>query len=202
MRLRQHLVVFARWPTLGSGKRRLSKDIGAVEALRFQRSTLALMLRRLGADRRWITWLAVTPDRSGPWPTRFRLLPQGRGDLGRRMAAVARKLPPGPVVLVGSDVPDIAASDVARAFRELGRRDAVFGPATDGGYWLVGLRRRPRFLDFFGNVRWSTAHALADTLSNLVGKDVTLLRMLSDIDDGSSLLRHLRREIHPDRGRR
>ena len=108
------------------------------------------------------------------------------------MAAVARKLPPGPVVLVGSDVPDIAASDVARAFRELGRRDAVFGPATDGGYWLVGLRRRPRFLDFFGNVRWSTAYTLADTLSNLVGKDVTLLRTLSDIDDGSSLLRHCR----------
>ena len=107
MRLRQHLVVFARWPTLGSGKRRLSKDIGAVEALRFQRSTLALMLRRLGADRRWITWLAVTPDRSGPWPSRFRLLPQGTGDLGRRMAAVARKLPPGPVVLVGSDIPEL-----------------------------------------------------------------------------------------------
>jgi glycosyltransferase A (GT-A) superfamily protein (DUF2064 family) len=118
------------------------------------------------------------------------------------MAAVARKLPPGPVVLIGSDVPDIAASDVARAFRELGRRDAVFGPATDGGYWLVGLRRRPRFLDFFGNVRWSTAYTLADTLSNLVGKDVTLLRALSDIDDGSSLLRHLRREVRPDRGGR
>ena len=50
-------MVFARWPTLGSGKQRLGKDIGAVEALRFQRSTLALMLRRLGADRRWITWL-------------------------------------------------------------------------------------------------------------------------------------------------
>jgi rSAM/selenodomain-associated transferase 1 len=200
--LRQHLVVFARWPCLGSGKRRLGKDIGAVHALRFQRSMLALILRRLGADRRWITWLAVTPDRSGPWPSRFRLLPQGRGDLGRRMAAVARKPPPGPVVILGSDIPGVAASDVARAFHELGRRDAVFGPATDGGYWLVGLRRRPRFLDCFGNVRWSTAHALADTLSNLVGKDVALLRMLSDIDDGASLRRHLRKEAHRDDGRR
>lgn len=173
-----------------------------MEALRFQRATLALILRRLGADRRWITWLAVTPDRSGPWPSQFSLLRQGRGDLGRRMAAVARKLPPGPVVIIGSDIPDIAASDVSRAFRELGRRDAVFGPATDGGYWLVGLRRSPRFLDFFGNVRWSTAHALSDTLSNLVGKDVTLLRMLSDVDDGPSLRRYLRSEAHRDRGRR
>jgi glycosyltransferase A (GT-A) superfamily protein (DUF2064 family) len=50
------------------------------------------------------------------------LLPQGRGDLGRRMVAVARKLPPGPVVIIGTDIPDIAANDVARAFRELGRQ--------------------------------------------------------------------------------
>jgi glycosyltransferase A (GT-A) superfamily protein (DUF2064 family) len=117
------------------------------------------------------------------------------------MAAVARKLPPGPIVIVGTDIPDIAASDVARAFRELGRRDAVFGPATDGGYWLVGMRRRPHFLDFFANVRWSTEHALADTLSNLAGKDVTLLRTLSDIDDGSSLLRYVRRKAQMDHAR-
>lgn len=190
--MRQHLVIFAKWPGLGSAKRRLSKDIGAVEALRFQRATLARMLRRLGTDRRWITWLAISPDRSGPWPCRAHALPQGRGDLGRRMAEVARRLPPGPVVIIGSDIPGVAASDIALAFRELGHRDAVFGPATDGGYWLVGLRRRPRFIDFFGNVRWSTAHALSDTLSNLVGKDVALMRMLSDVDDGPSFLRHLR----------
>jgi hypothetical protein len=67
MRFAQHLIVFTRKPRLGAGKRRLARDIGPVAALRFQYVMLSLMLRRLGRDRRWTTWLAVTPDRSGPW---------------------------------------------------------------------------------------------------------------------------------------
>ncbi len=105
------------------------------------------------------------------------------------MANVARELPPGPVVIVGSDIPDIAPNHIAKAFRALGDNDAVFGPATDGGYWLVGLRRRPRFLDPFAGVRWSSVHALADTLANLAGRRVAFVDLLSDVDDGDSLRR-------------
>lgn len=190
MRFSRHLVIFTRKPRLGAGKRRLARDIGPVASLRFQRIMLSLILWRLGSDRRWVTWTAVTPDRSRPWLRRFGVLPQGKGDLGRRMSNVARKLPPGPVVIIGSDIPGIVKSDVAAAFRELGSRDAVFGPATDGGYWLVGLRRRPRFIDPFINVRWSTRHALADTMGNLARNNVSLLRSLSDVDDGATLSRH------------
>lgn len=191
----RHLVIFARLPRLGRGKRRLARDIGAVEALRFQRLMLAGLLRRLGRDPRWTTWLGITPDRSGPWPRGIATLPQGGGDLGRRMARVARHLPPGPVAIIGSDIPEIAASDIAAAFRALGSKSAVFGPATDGGYWLVGLRRRPRFIDPFANVRWSSEYALADTLANLAGKEVAMLRTLSDIDDGETWSRKGRREV-------
>jgi rSAM/selenodomain-associated transferase 1 len=195
MHLSRHLVVFARYPRLGTGKRRLAKDIGAVEALRFQRIMLSLILRRLGHDGRWTTWLAITPDRSGPWPRGFRALPQGQGDLGRRMASIAGRLPPGPVVIIGSDIPGIAAADIVAAFRALGSTDAVFGPATDGGYWLVGLRRRPHFIDPFANVRWSSQHALADTLANLADNEIAMLRPLLDIDDGASWHRHALREV-------
>ena len=52
-------------------------------------------------------------------------------------------LPPGPVVVIGSDIPGITARHIAEAFRLLGRHAFVFGPARDGGYWLVGARRRP-----------------------------------------------------------
>jgi glycosyltransferase A (GT-A) superfamily protein (DUF2064 family) len=82
-------------------------------------------------------------------------------------------------VLIGTDVPGATAATVARAFRLLGSHDAVFGPATDGGYWLVGLRGRPPPFD---RVRWSTRHALADTLGNLHGARVALLAPLDDID--------------------
>ena len=195
MRCARHLVIFTRQPRLGRGKRRLARDIGAVEALRFQRVTLAGLLRRLGRDPRWTTWLGITPDRSGPWPRGVATLPQGSGDLGRRMARVARGLPPGPVVIIGSDIPDITASDIAAAFRALGPKSAVFGPATDGGYWLVGLRRLPRFIDPFAKVRWSSEHALADTLANLTDNEVAMLRTLCDVDDGEAWRLNGRREV-------
>ncbi|HTZ78368.1 MAG TPA: DUF2064 domain-containing protein, partial [Stellaceae bacterium] len=89
---------------------------------------------------------------------------------------------------VGSDIPDIAPRHIAAAFRALGRSDAVFGPAEDGGYWLVGLRRSPRVpAGLFADVRWSSAHALADTRASLPRKfEVALLEMLEDVDDGAA----------------
>ena len=190
MGLHRHLVVFARFPRLGAGKRRLAKDVGEIEAYRFQRATLAATLRRVGRDRRWMTWLAVTPDRSKPWPARIRVHPQGPGDLGRRMTGVARRLPPGPLVIIGSDIPGISAAMIARAFHRLGSCDAVFGPSPDGGYWLVGLRRRPRVIAPFARVRWSSRHALEDTLANLKGASVGFVNMLEDVDDGPAFRRH------------
>jgi rSAM/selenodomain-associated transferase 1 len=195
MTLARHLVIFTRWPRYGAGKRRLASEIGAIEALRFQRTALSLMLRRLGADTRWTTWLAVTPDRSGPWPAGFGVLPQGQGSLGQRMARVARLPPPGPVLIIGSDIPGITREMVARGFRALGDHAAVFGPATDGGYWAVGLGRRPRFLAPFDGVRWSTEHALADSLANLTGSSVALLDMLEDVDDARSFIRQSKRGL-------
>ena len=193
MRPQRHLVIFARLPRLGTGKRRLAADIGPVAALRFQRSALSALIRHLGRDPRWTTWLAVTPPRGGPWPAGIRVVAQPEGDLGRRMAGVASMLPPGPVVIVGSDIPDIRARHIVAAFQQLGDHDAVFGPASDGGYWLAGLRRRPRFTDPFRNVRWSCPHTLSDTLANLEGHRTTLMDTLDDIDDGAALRRFHRR---------
>lgn len=186
MPLVRHLVVFARLPRLGHGKRRLAKDVGPIEALRFQRTTLATTLRRIGRDRRWTTSIAVTPDRTSSWPARYRLHPQGSGDLGGRMTRIARRLTRGPLVLIGSDIPGITAATIARAFHLLGDRDAVFGPAPDGGYWLVGLKRRPRLIVPFTGVRWSSPWALSDTVANLKGATVGFVDALEDVDDGSS----------------
>ena len=114
-------------------------------------------------------------------------LPQGGGDLGARMQRIFDRGPAGPMLIVGTDVPGIRPAHIAEAFRLLGRHDAVFGPATDGGYWLVGLRRHPRVLRPFADVRWSSPHALADTLANLEGRAVAFVATLSDVDDASDL---------------
>jgi glycosyltransferase A (GT-A) superfamily protein (DUF2064 family) len=115
-------------------------------------------------------------------------------------------LPAGPVVLVGSDIPALRAGHIARAFRLLGQHDLVFGPASDGGFWLVGARRlKPLPRTLFAAVRWSTAQALADTLAGLpaaistgfadtlaglpAGISTGLADTLDDVDDAQDLRR-------------
>lgn len=198
--IRRHLVLFARAPQLGTGKRRLARDIGAVAALRFERLMLARLLRRLGHDRRWRLRIAVTPDRARYrrrlWPRGVPIGGQGAGDLGRRMHRALAKCPPGPVVLVGTDIPAVAPEDIADAFRLLGSHDLVFGPAADGGFWLVGARRCPRLPALFGHVRWSSPQALDDALAELPPRvSVGFAARLEDVDDGTAY-----RRLAPCRG--
>jgi rSAM/selenodomain-associated transferase 1 len=188
--MRRTLILFARVPKLGAGKSRLARDIGAVAALRFERAILARGLRRLGRARRWRLRLAITPDREA---SRLGAAPQGRGDLGERMSRALAACPPGPAVLVGTDIPGMTSSHIAQAFALLGRHDIVFGPARDGGFWLVGARHRP---PDFGKVRWSSPHALEDVLGNLPRSlSVGFVATLDDVDDGAAY-----RRLSPFRG--
>jgi rSAM/selenodomain-associated transferase 1 len=196
--MRRHLVIYAKEPRLGAVKTRLARDIGAAPALRFYEETLQALIGRVVRDAPWHCWLAVAPDafaRAAPRQWRFlpralTLIGQGRGDLGRRMAASFARLPPGPAVLIGSDIPAIARVHIEAAFAALGRHDAVFGPAEDGGYWLVGQRRLHAMPALFRGVRWSTPHALADTLANLApGESHALVATLADVDDGLAYAR-------------
>ena len=191
MALDRHLIVFAREPRLGRVKSRLARDVGAVGAWRFYRLTLLATLRRLAGRGRWRCWLAVTPDTAvaAPWPDGWTPVAQGPGDLGRRMQRAMSFVPPGPALIVGTDVPDLTPHHIAAGFRALGNHDAVFGPSPDGGYWLVGLARRPRLPNVFRGVRWSSPHALADTLANAQGLNVTTLETLADIDTAADLAR-------------
>jgi rSAM/selenodomain-associated transferase 1 len=203
VRPRRHLVIFAKAPALGRVKRRLAAEIGTLAALRFQRAATARLLRRVARDRRWQCWLALTPDRAiaGPrfWHVPCRRIAQGQGDLGARMARPFSRLPRGEVVVIGSDIPDIAASHIVAAFRLLGSSDLVFGPARDGGYWLIGGRRLPRGL--FAAVRWSSEHALADTLRNVPLRwRVARAATLDDVDDGAAYRRWLRRSADAPAG--
>ncbi len=176
---------------MGRVKSRLARDVGVVAAWRFYRLSVQATLRRLDGGGRWRCWLAVTPDAAVAisWPAGWTPLAQGGGDLGQRMQRTMETLPPGPAIIVGTDVPALRAGHVARAFRALGSHDAVFGPAPDGGYWLVGLARRPRVPRLFSGVRWSTEHALADTLARAGDLDVAFLDMLADVDTGADLRR-------------
>lgn len=189
--MRNSLIVMVKLPRPGRVKTRLAPALGTTGAAWWYRHQCAALLRRL-EDPRWEMTLAVAPDAEGmtarAWPTHLSRMPQGPGDLGQRMRRLLRIAPAGKVLVVGSDIPALGRAQVARAFASLGAADAVIGPARDGGYWGVGLKRRqavaPRLFD---GVRWSGPHARADTLAGMRGLRVALVDMLDDVDEAADL---------------
>lgn len=178
-------------PRPGRVKTRLGRDIGMVGAAWWFRHQTRSLIRRL-RDPRWQIVLAVSPDREGlrsrVWPADLPRVPQGRGNLGDRMARRLRAAPKGPVCLIGADIPGITPGHIAQSFAALGRAELVFGPAPDGGYWLVGAQRYSALPSgLFQDVRWSTEHALTDTLASCPGTRVALLDHLRDVDTVADL---------------
>ena len=179
------VIVFARAPRYGTVKTRLAAEIGAAEALRFYRTMLSGLMRRIRDDARWETVVCVTPDSAavGRWP--LRVTAQGSGDLGRRMVRALRAAGTRPAVIVGSDIPALDRGHIATAFVALRRGPFVLGPARDGGYWLIGARHGARLAPcVLDGVRWSSVHTLTDTSERLPATilDVTL----EDVDDGAA----------------
>lgn len=183
------LVIFAKAPRLGQVKSRLAAGIGEEAALAFYRETLASVLARLDGGGPWRTILAVTPDEAADepalWPGPVPRVPQGEGDLGRRMGRfLARARAERPLMIVGSDIPELQAVHVERALAALARHDLALGPAGDGGYWLIGASRALP-AGVLRDVRWSTEHALADTRRGAAaaGFSTALVDELEDVDE-------------------
>ncbi|MDK3071632.1 TIGR04282 family arsenosugar biosynthesis glycosyltransferase [Sedimentitalea sp. JM2-8] len=191
--MRRTVIVMLKEPRPGRVKTRLARGIGPVAAAWWFRHQSLALLRRI-RDPRWRVVLAVSPDRDGLvsriWPSCFARIPQGRGDLGQRMARAIRGVGVGPVCLIGTDIPGVGKPELARAFAALGRHQAVFGPARDGGFWLVGLKH-PRHMParLFHNVRWSCEHALADSRATVPDLSVALVDELQDVDTAADLER-------------
>ncbi|MBO9473734.1 TIGR04282 family arsenosugar biosynthesis glycosyltransferase [Shimia sp. R10_1] len=180
-------------PKPGRVKTRLGRDIGMTASAWWFRHQSSALLKRL-EDPRWDLLLAVAPDRAGltsrVWPSHLPRIPQGQGDLGARMARQFYSMPPGPVCIIGADIPGITPARINEAFRALGNHDAVFGPAPDGGFWLVGLKRNaPPPPSLFENVRWSTEHALADSRATLPDAKIDTVATLADVDTAADLAR-------------
>lgn len=192
MTARPLLVIFTKAPYLGQAKSRLAAGIGKVHANRLYRAMIRRVLRSV-SDPRWDVLLYVTPDRDGArsfngvWPARLPRRVQGQGSLSPRLtkAMDAKR----PIAVIGTDCPQIAARDVAAAFKALRGHDAVFGPADDGGFWLMAMDG-PVPARAFDNVAWSTDTALSDVARNLGGAGrvkAAYLRTLVDVDDVEAL---------------
>jgi rSAM/selenodomain-associated transferase 2 len=115
----------------------------------------------------------------------FPYRPQGTGDLGCRMGrAFAEAFSEGVdrAVIIGTDCPEITPELICESFERLATSNLVFGPATDGGYYLIGLRRPAP--ELFTNIPWGSERVLEETLrlANELSLNVSLLKALSDVD--------------------
>ncbi|HAB16071.1 MAG TPA: TIGR04282 family arsenosugar biosynthesis glycosyltransferase [Verrucomicrobiota bacterium] len=190
------LVVFLRAPRLGAVKTRLAAEIGAEAALAVYRFLVARTFDVLSGVAN--VELRFTPDDAeaevASWRGEtWRLIPQGDGSLGQRLerataAAFASGLKR--VVLIGTDCPELTLRDLEAAFEALVTNDLVIGPASDGGYWLIGLRQPCSAI--FTDISWGSSEVLKETLTKArdAGLKYTCLRELGDVDTASDWQRY------------
>jgi len=165
------LGVFAKEPVPGKVKTRLAAATSPQWAAQVAEACLLDVAGRLAhVEARRV--LAYAPRDAEPYFARavrgFRLVPQGDGDLGERMAAFfAEQLRTGAeaVVLLGTDSPTVPLEFIERAFQELETLNLVLGPATDGGYYLLGCARN--LPPIFEGIAWSTSAVLGQTVARL-----------------------------------
>ena len=164
------LIIFARFPVPGRAKTRLIPALGDAEAARLQdvltRHTLE-QAAALAARRRVEIEVRFTGGPAGAMRARygggFVYTDQGDGDLGVRLARAAGDADAAgrPAVIIGTDCPGLTTGDLDAAFDALADHDVVLGPALDGGYYLLGLRRFCP--DLFAGIPWSTPQVLSLT---------------------------------------
>ena len=188
------LLVFAKTPALGKVKSRLAKSIGEKKALWIYHKLLANTEGVLQN-----TFLKVVIFYNGKNAKEFKgcfkdfaKKPQKGKDLGERMAnafewAFNQGYPK--VIGIGTDLWDLNQGIIEGALSALDSTNVVLGPAKDGGYYLIGMRKF--YPELFQNKKWGSQDVFEDTLNDLQSKRVAFLKEKSDIDTYKDLGAHL-----------
>lgn len=195
------IVIFARAPEPGKVKTRLAAHIGAEAAAKLYAAMLQdtiAIAESAAQETKSEVVLCYTPDDafapgdyslSNFW--RDAKLHQNGNDLGEKMrCATQNRFSHGAnrLVIIGSDKPDLEVSTLRSAFEELEKHDLVFGPALDGGFYLIGTRA-PLAESLFANVIWSDQSTLQVVLNNAhhLNLSVAFLPEGADVDEASDL---------------
>jgi hypothetical protein len=198
---RHAVCIFAKYPRPGEVKTRLRPALTHAECAALYERLTAQTVARLRAIPGVDAYIAHAPDSSGEAHAYFRafglpVFAQEGADVGERMArAFARLFAEGyaRTVLVGTDIPDMGPEFIERALAQLGPHDAVFGPAADGGYYLValGADAPAAWPGLFRQIPWSTPATLRTTMARAseLGFSVAVLDVLHDLDRPEDLAR-------------
>ncbi len=179
------LLIFTRNPELGKCKTRLAATVGdenALEIYKFLLNHTAKLTAGVNAAKQ--VWYSEEIWKEDIWDhSIFDKRLQNGSDLGIRMGnAFQEGFTKGfeRIIVVGSDMYDLNTQDLNKAFEALKTKDVVIGPAEDGGYYFLGMKKfNP---SIFQNKAWGTETVLADTLSELKDENVQLFETRNDID--------------------
>ncbi len=191
-----YLAIFARAPEVGKVKTRLAKTLGDEAAVELYGAMLGDVLTGAQnvASQMNNTQVVVfyTPeDAFARAENSLRLFwnganfPQSDGDLGEKLFGCfdqLRKSGARKIVVIGSDAPDLPMRFLVQAFAELESHDLIFGPAQDGGFYLMGASCEVPH-QMFNGVHWSNLRTLNDVLKNVKSASVKILPMWRDVDD-------------------
>jgi rSAM/selenodomain-associated transferase 1 len=192
----RRLALFARRPRVGEVKTRLSPAVPAPIACDLHRAMVEDAIAALagaGADERILYWAGAAAGRDAPaLPAEIHEREQRGAHLGERLEHAFDELIAAPgdrAVIFGADCPALDPAALDAAFDALDAHDVALGPAHDGGYYLVGLRRRAP--ELFRDIEWSTSRVLEQTLARAsrAGLIAAVLPALDDLDTPEDLLR-------------
>ena len=178
------LIIFTKNPELGKCKTRLATSIGDVAALEVYKKLLqhtAEVTQKISADK--VVYYNVKPIQDDFSSTYFTKKTQTGNNLGEKMSNAFQEGFQSnyqKIVIIGSDLYDLKTSDIKEAFQQLEQQDYVLGPAKDGGYYLLGMKKFTA--EVFQDINWSTSTVLKETLKLLENKKVALLTKKNDID--------------------
>lgn len=179
------LLIFTRNPELGKCKTRLAATIGdqaALEIYKFLLNHTVSVTEKLDVTKQ--VHYSVKVRENDIWNANVYSKEQQKGiDLGVRMHhAFENGFKQGfeNIIIIGSDLFDITQIELEEAFDKLQQNDFVVGPAEDGGYYLLGMKKLKS--ELFKNKEWGTATVLENSLSDLSGESVFLLPEKNDID--------------------
>ena len=183
------LIIFIKNPAVGKVKTRLAATVGNARALAIYQKLTAItrqnakLLRGVTCYLYYDNFINFTDE----WSNKiFEKAAQKGGDLGIRMFHAFSDIfeKHAEAVIIGSDCPTLTAEMIEKAFDSLKKHDFVIGPATDGGYYLLGMTKGNLSMDIFKNIAWSTSTVAAETEQRIktAKKTVSFLENLTDID--------------------
>lgn len=190
MRSDKLLIIFTRNPEFGKVKTRLAKDVGneaALEIYIFLLKHTAAITKDLSVDKEIFYSEEIINNDLWNNDLYLKKLQQGN-DLGEKMQNAFKagfKNCYSKIIIIGSDMYDLSSGDIEKAFDRLEHHDYVIGPAEDGGYYLLGMKKLKK--ELFSEKDWGTSTVLSDSLSNLKKENYFLLEARNDVDHYSDI---------------